>query len=343
MDFLPNVSLAEHSTMRLGGVAAYACDVHDRMELKEALAWAAERSLPVMMIGDGSNIVWRDEGFPGLVMVNKILRFEMFAEDDLNYYFNIGAGENWDSVVERTVQAGCNGIEALSLIPGTAGATPVQNVGAYGQEIADTLVTVEAYDTQIGDFINLPAMDCAFGYRTSRFKTTDRGRFFITGINLHLMKINPEPPFYGSVQQYFTERGITEVTPQVLRDAVVDIRSHKLPDPATVANNGSFFANPVISEGTLAQIVANYGDVPHWPAKDGSGIKIPAAWLIEHAGFKDFHDAATGMATWPTQPLVLVNEQATSTADLLAFKQHIESTVQEKFDITLQQEPELLP
>lgn len=343
MDFLPNVSLAEHSTMRLGGAAAYACDVHDRLELKEAIAWAQEHNLPLMMIGGGSNIIWRDEGFPGLVMVNKILRFEMFAEDDLNYYFTIGAGENWDSVVERTVQAGCTGIEALSLIPGTAGATPVQNVGAYGQEIADTLVTVEAYDSEAGDFITIPAMDCGFGYRTSRFKTTDRGRFFITGLSLHLTQGNPEPPFYGSVQQYFDEHGISDITPQALRDAVIDIRSHKLPDPAKVANNGSFFANPVVSEGTLAQIAANYGEVPHWPTKDDNGVKIPAAWLIEQAGFKNFHDEATGMATWPTQPLVLVNEHATSTAALETFKQRILDTVKEKFDITLVQEPELIP
>jgi UDP-N-acetylmuramate dehydrogenase len=343
MDYLQNVSLREYSTMRLGGNASYVCDIHDRLELKDALAWAHERNLPVMMIGGGSNIIWRDTGFPGLIMVNKILRFEVFAEDELNHYFTIGAGENWDSVVERTVQAGMTGIEALSLIPGTAGATPVQNVGAYGQEIADTLVTVEAYDTQIGDFINIPAMDCGFGYRTSRFKTNDHGRFYITGINLHLLKQNPEPPFYGSVQQYFNEHDITEVTPQALRDAVIDIRSHKLPDPAVVANNGSFFANPVITEGTLSQLLADYGDVPHWPTKDGSGIKIPAAWLIEQAGFKDYHDEVTGMATWPTQPLVLVNEHASSTADLETFKQHILDTVKAKFDIPLAQEPELLP
>lgn len=329
--------------MRLGGAAAYACDIHDRQELREALAWASERDVPVMMIGDGSNIVWRDEGFNGLLLFDKIMGFEMVAEDELNFYFTIGSGENWDSVVERTVQAGTTGIEALSLIPGTAGATPVQNVGAYGQEIADTLASVEAYDSQTGEFINIPAMDCGFGYRTSRFKTTDRGRFFITGLTLHVTKGNPESPFYGSVQQYFDEHGISDVTPQALRDAVIDIRSHKLPDPAKVANNGSFFANPVVSEGTLAQIAANYGEVPHWPTKDGSGVKIPAAWLIEQAGFKDFHDETTGMATWPSQPLVLVNEHATSTADLETFKQRIVDTVKAKFDITLTQEPELLP
>jgi UDP-N-acetylmuramate dehydrogenase len=342
MNILQNISLAEHSTMRLGGTAAYACDIHDRQELSEALAWAEQQNLPVMMIGDGSNIVWRDEGYSGLLLVNKIMRFEMFAEDETNYYFNIGGGENWDSVVARTVEAGVSGIEALSLIPGTAGATPVQNVGAYGQEIADTLVTIEVYDAQSKSFVTIPAMDCAFGYRTSRFKTTDKDRFFITGINLHLMKQNPQPPFYGSLQLYLDTHNIMDYTPQVIRDAVIDIRSNKLPDPAKIANNGSFFANPIVDESMLTQLEASYDNIPHWAMSDGR-VKIPAAWLLEHAGFKDVHDEETGMATYVKQPLVLVNEHAKSTADLLKFKQKIVDTVQATFNITLEQEPKLLP
>ena len=342
MNLLQNVSLAEHSTMRLGGSAAYACLVHDRQELTEALTWAEQQNLPVLMIGGGSNIIWKDEGFPGLLLINNFMRFEMFAEDETNYYFTIGAGENWDSVVARAVEAGVSGIEALSLIPGTAGATPVQNVGAYGQEIANTLVTIEAYDMQTKSFVTIPSMDCAFGYRTSRFKTTDKGRYLITSITLHLMKQNPVPPFYGSLQQYFTTNNITEFTPAVVRAAVIDIRSHKLPDPAEVANNGSFFANPVVDPGVLVQITANYGDIPHWETADGR-VKIPAAWLLEQAGFKDFHDPETGIATYANQPLVLVNEHASSTAQLLTFKQKIVDAIKAKFDITLEQEPELLP
>jgi UDP-N-acetylmuramate dehydrogenase len=343
MNVLQSVHLADYSTMRLGGEARYAVEVHNRAELTEALAWAeANNVAPLMMIGSGSNIIWRDEGFAGLLIINKIKRFELFNEDGSNIYVTVGAGENWDAVVARTVEAGATGIEALSLIPGTAGATPVQNVGAYGQEIAHTLVSVEAYDMQTKSFVNIPAMDCAFGYRTSRFKTTDKGRFLITALTLHLMRGNPEPPFYGSVEQYFTEHGITTVTPGVLRDAVIDIRSHKLPDPAEIANNGSFFANPIVDAGVLAQITADYDEVPHWETKEGR-IKIPAAWLLEKAGFKDVHDPDTGMGTWPTQPLVLVNEHATSTAQLIAFKQKIVDAIKAKFDITLEQEPELLP
>lgn len=342
MNIQQNAPLRDHSTMRLGGIAAYLTDVRNRQDVAEAVAWAAQHNLPVMMIGDGSNIVWRDEGFRGLVLVNKILKFEEQPEDDENFYITAGGGENWDSVVARTVGKGLTGIEALSLIPGTAGATPVQNVGAYGQEISQTLVSVEVFDTQTRQFTTIPGFDCAFGYRTSRFKTTNRGRFFITAVTFHLRRSSPQPPFYKAVQAYFDEKGISSPTPQVLHDAVIAIRQSKLPDPAKVANTGSFFANPIVDEGTLAQIQADYGEIPHWPLEDGR-IKIPAAWLVEQAGFKNTHDAETGMATWPTQPLVLVNEHAQSTAQLLKFKQKIVDTVSQKFDITLQQEPELLP
>lgn len=342
MDVKQNVSLRDHSTMRLGGNAAFLTEVTSRLEVEQAVAWAAEHNVPAMMIGDGSNIVWRDEGYPGLIIVNKIMGFEQQAEDNENVYITAGGGENWDSVVARTVGLGLTGIEALSLIPGTVGATPVQNVGAYGQEIMQTLVSVEAYDNNEKRFVTIPGFECAFGYRTSRFKTTDRGRFFITGITLHLMRGNPLPPYYRAVAAYFEEYGVSNPTPQILRDAVIAIRRSKLPDPAQVANNGSFFANPIVDEGTFAQIQADHGDVPHWPIDDGR-IKLSAAWLVEQAGFKDVHDAETGMATWSRQPLVLVNERAQFTAQLIAFKQKIVNAVAQKFGITLQQEPELLP
>jgi UDP-N-acetylmuramate dehydrogenase len=295
------------------------------------------------MIGDGSNIVWRDEGFDGLVIVNKIKRYEDVAQDEVNHLVTIGGGENWDEAVARTVAAGLTGIEALSLVPGTAGATPVQNVGAYGQEVAHTITTVEAYDLQSRSFVSIPAADCAFGYRTSRFKAADRHRFLITAVTFQLAKGNPQPPFYRSVEQYFAEHNITEFTPQILRDAVIAIRQSKLPDPATVANNGSFFANPVIDEALFARIQSENPDIPHWPTNTPGQVKLPAAWLVEHAGFKDYHDTETGIATWPAQSLVLVNEHADSTTNLLAFKQKIVDEVEKRFHITLIQEPELLP
>lgn len=341
MNILEGVSLRNHSTMRLGGTADFFTECASVDKLEKALLWAREHSLPFMVIGDGSNIVWRDSGFHGLVIKNTMQGFRI--DDQGNYAIvTIAAGENWDHAVARTTEAGLTGIEALSLIPGTAGATPVQNVGAYGQEIADTLIDLEAYDTQKQMRVTIPAADCDFSYRMSRFKGLDRGRFIILSIRLRLQKANPTPPFYQALQTYFEQHNITVYTPQVVREAVIAIRRSKLPDPAVVANNGSFFANPVLLPEQFNGLQAQYPDIPHWPMPGGH-VKIPAAWLLEQAGFKDYHDATTGMGTWPAQPLVLVNEQAQSTDQLLAFRQKIIDTVYQTFGITLEQEPELLP
>lgn len=343
MEITENVSLANYSTMRLGGIADYLTTVQTRNELKEAFAWAKERGLPMIVIGGGSNIVWRDEGFRGLIIVNRITGYEDYAEDDTSHYVTVGAGEPWDSVVARTVASGLTGIEALSLIPGTAGATPIQNVGAYGQEVSQTISSIEVFDTTTNSFTNIPSEACGFAYRRSNFQTEYLGRFFITAVTFHLMRKNPEPPFYTAVEQYLTEnKNVGIVTPAIIREAVIAIRTAKLPDPAKVANSGSFFANPVISSGQLIELRADYPDAPYWPLEDGSA-KIPAAWLIEQAGYKDCHDKATGMGTWPVQPLVLVNEHAVHTADLMTFRDEIIAAVNDKFGITLKQEPELLP
>lgn len=336
--------------MGLGGPAAYLADVASRDEVVEAIHWAQERQLPVMMIGGGSNIIWNDAGFPGLVLINKIHGYRTETKNEITT-LTIGSGEVWDSVVARSVAAGLTGIESLSLIPGTAGATPIQNVGAYGQEISQTLISLEAFDIKTDAFVTITGAECDFSYRDSRFKGKDRGRFFITSIALQLRTGNPQPPFYGSLQKYLESHNITSYTPATIRKAVIAIRSSKLPDPAVVRNTGSFFANPIITESQFAEIESRFPDIPHWPAgtadgEDESGagnIKLSAAWLIENAGFKDYHDEATGMATWPRQPLVLVNENAGSTADLLAFKEKIVSAVRQQFGITLEQEPELLP
>jgi UDP-N-acetylmuramate dehydrogenase len=342
MQILKDVPLGLHSTMRLGGKAAYATDVYSKDDIIEALDWANQKGLQTLMIGSGSNIIWRDEGFPGLLLVNKIKLYESYAEDEENYYISLGGGEIWDEVVAKTVAAGLSGIEALSLIPGTVGATPIQNVGAYGQEISQTLVSLEAYDTKTQQLVIIPASDCGFAYRTSRFKTDDHNRFLIIKIVLHLIRGSMQPPFYSSLQKYFDEHNLNDYSPQVVRDAVVAIRRSKLPDPAQVANNGSFFANPIINEESLTQLINDHPDLSYWPQDNGQ-VKLSAAWLVEHAGFSNAHDTETGMATWPSQCLVLVNEHAKNTADLLNFKQKILTAVQQKFDVSLEQEPELLP
>ncbi|KAB5542926.1 hypothetical protein GE09DRAFT_1289572 [Coniochaeta sp. 2T2.1] len=277
------------------------------------------------MVGSGSNIIWRDEGFEGAVLVNKILGYEIFEEDGQHVHVNIGSGEPWDSVVARTVDAGLTGIEALSLIPGSTGATPVQNVGAYGQEISQALVILEAYDTRYDYSEEIPGTHCGFGYRTSRFNTTDHGRFLITSVTLRLKRGRLEPPFDLDLQACLSNSAVTDYTPAAIRKAVIATRKAKLPDPATVANCGSFFVNPVISRecGRNGRSIGRLAPRPRW--------------------LRDYHDAETGMATWKNQPLVLVNEAARSKADLLVFKQRLVDAVRARFGVTLEQEPALLP
>ncbi len=337
-----NVSLKNYSTMRLGGNARYLCEVQDYHDIATIAEFAKANNLPIKMIGSGSNIIWSDAGYPGVVIVNKIPGYDVQDQGEQQFIV-VGAGENWDSVVARSVEAGMSGIEQLSLIPGTAGATPVQNVGAYGREIADVLVCVQAYDLENKQMVVIPKSNCGFGYRTSRFKTDDKDRFLITSITLSLTKNKPMPPFYNSVTAYLDERKIPhgQVTSQILRQAVVDIRQEKLPDPSQIPNCGSFFHNPIISMMDLEPIREKYPSVVYWPVGEDEA-KVAAGWLLEQLGLKGYHEPNTGMAVWDKQALVFINEKATQTAQLLAFRDAVVKSVKEKFNIDLVQEPELV-
>lgn len=345
-DMLPglqeNVSLKDFSTMRLGGPARYLCVVHDYREISKVVDWADENKLPVIMIGGGSNIIWSDAGFPGVVIVNEIMGYDLQDQGEQQFLM-IGAGENWDEVVGRSVEAGCCGLEPLSLIPGKAGATPIQNVGAYGGEIANVLVCVQAYDRQDKKMVVIPKSECGFTYRNSRFKGEDKGRFFITSITVALTKSPPTPPFYASVDNYLKNHGITgkAITAAAIRDAVIDIRTSKLPDPAKVANCGSFFHNPIIPILQLEELRGDYPGIISWSVGDDQA-KVSAGWLLEQLGLKGYHEPNTGMAIWDKQALVFVNEKAPSTAALLAFRDAILKAVKDKFNIDLIQEPELI-
>ncbi len=342
MDLSPqtNISLKDHSTMRLGGNAAYLLDITEPGQIAPAIAWAEAKQLPVIMIGSGSNIIWNDAGYNGLVLVNKIAGYEVQHQGEQSF-LTVGAGEPWDSVVARTVLEELSGIEQLSLVPGTTGATPVQNVGAYGREISDVLVCVQAYDKQAKKMVIIPKDDCGFAYRTSRFKTADRGRFFITSVTLSLTKNAPLPPFYKSVENYLTEHNIKRPTSAQIRKAVIAIRTSKLPDPAKVANCGSFFGNPIIDADEFAELQQKFPTIQHWMTNDGR-VKVSAGWLLEQLGLKGYREPNTGMAIWDKQALVFVNEKAPNTASLLAFRDAIIAAAQQKFGIMLEQEPELI-
>lgn len=326
--------------MRLGGPARYLLEITSPFEIEPALKWAEEKNLDVMMIGQGSNIVWNDAGFDGLILVNKIMGLEM-QDNEYQAFAVIGGGEPWDSVVARIVDANLSGVEHLSLIPGTAGATPVQNVGAYGREIADVLVCVQAYDRQANKMVILSKTECDFSYRKSRFNTVDKNRFFITSVTLALSHDNPMPPFYPALEAFLKSHNITQHTAKNIRQAVIEVRNSKLPDPAKVANCGSFFANPIIDNMQLDSLVEQYPGIPRWEI-DSDNTKISAAWMLEQLKLKGYHEPNTGMAIWDKHSLVLVNENAPNTASLLAFRDAIVKKVEEKFGVTLQQEPELI-
>ncbi|MDQ3064686.1 MAG: UDP-N-acetylmuramate dehydrogenase [bacterium] len=352
MKILKNVSLKLYSTMRLGGTADYLVEAKTKNDLVMAALWAEEHHLPVRVIGTGSNIIWRDEGFKGLLLINKISGFKKLSENLVSATYQVGAGENWDTIVEQFVGLKLAGVECMSLIPGTVGAAPVQNIGAYGQDLSQTLVKLEAYDRMEKDFVTITNQQCAFGYRTSRFKSVDTERFLIASITLQLSKVFEYDSHYADIDKYFDDNKITEPTLLQTRNAVIAVRRNKLPDPAKIANCGSFFGNPIIKSSDFARLVKKYPAVnkprqgwtqaPYWELKDGT-FKISAAWLIEEAGFSAVKDKDSGMSLWPKQNLVFINSNAKTTQDLLDFQQKITDKVQELFGIILEREPELLP
>lgn len=339
MQLLENQPLSERTSMKLGGPARYLVEALTKNDILKAVEWAKKRNIAIKVLGGGSNIVITDDGFDGLIIVNKIRGIVATETEDQSLILSCGAGEPWDEVVQYSVGLGLTGIEALSLIPGSTGATPVQNVGAYGQEVGDTILQVEAYDTTSHEFVVIDADDCNFGYRDSIFKSTEKDRYIITGVSFKLKQGQIEGPLYKGLQDHLDKHGVTEKTPAAIREAVITIRTRKLPDPSVIANTGSFFKNPVVSEEKFEAIKAKHPEVPGFHVHNG--IKIPAGWLLEHSGFKDY-DHGNGMATHRHHALVLVNRSATSYQALADIKQHLVSTVETNFGIHLEQEPETL-
>ena len=336
MDMHTNIPLKNFTTMKIGGPARFMAEVRTPEEVQQAYKNAATQSLPVFVLGGGSNVIGRDEGYPGLVLRMRIPGFQVVADDIHSTTITIGAGEDWDKVVERTVQMRLGGIEALSGIPGTTGASPVQNIGAYGQEIADTLVSLVAYDSQQDAFATLQAEDCGFSYRHSIFRGEQKGRYVILSVTLKLSKSPPQAPFYEALQTYFDERGITLFTHDIVRKAVLDIRANKLPDPAVLPNAGSFFKNAIIEDWQLGDLKQIAPDIPTYDMGDGR-FKVPSGWLIEQCGLKG--SLLHGMRIHDKNTLVLINESATSYGDLALARDEIIGAVRDKFRIHIEQEP----
>ena len=331
-----DVPLKNYVTMRLGGRARFMADLHSPSEIHEIVQRAKEQQLPVFVLGGGSNTLVHDDGYQGLVLRNRIPGFEVIGETASDVTIKVGAGEPWDDVVRRTVEMRLSGIEALSAIPGTAGAAPVQNIGAYGQEVAETLISLEAYDEQTSQIVTLSNADCLFSYRNSIFRSSALGRYIITSITLRLFKAAPAPPFYKAVQEYLDERSTTLYTPEVIRQAVMAIRADKLPDPKERPNTGSFFKNAIVEDWQLNDLKKDYPDIPAYDMPDQL-YKIPTGWLIEQTGLKG--QLLHGMRVHDKNALVLINESATSYKDLATARTEIIGAVRDKFRIQIRQEP----
>ncbi|MBQ6147488.1 UDP-N-acetylmuramate dehydrogenase [Candidatus Saccharibacteria bacterium] len=339
MKILENVLLKELTTMRLGGAAEYVIEVEKKEELAEAFEFIRDKNLAVYFLGEGANSLGRDEGFSGAILMNKIkgIRILEESEEGGEKYMKIevAGGEIWDDVVKFTTGRGLTGIEAMAKIPGTAGAAPVQNIGAYGQEIAQTLETVEAYDTLIDEIVEIPKEKMNFGYRKSIFNSGEtRGRYFIISITLKLKRGEIRQPFYNSLQKYLDENGISDYSPKSIYQAVAAIRAEKLPDPKEIASAGSFFKNIYVDDAE-AERLEKLG-VPIRRGEAGRN-KVNTGYLIEAAGLvgKSFF----GFKVNEKASLVLINESGKSFSDLEKAVAEIARVVKEKFGVSLEKEP----
>lgn len=327
-----NILISSLTTMRLGGPSRYVIEVERPEEIPEAYGFAATYHLPTFVLGYGANTIGHDEGFPGVIIISRMHGiFESPVADGVQ--LKIMSGEYWDDAVAYACSRGLTGIEALSLIPGLAGAAPVQNIGAYGQEVADTLESVDVYDTTSHTFRTLSRTDLQFGYRKSILNTTESGRYFVISITLHLHTGQMSHPLYRSLEKYLTEHGITDTSPASIRNAVIAIRQSKLPDPLKEASAGSFFKNIFMDEATAEACEAK-GYPVH---RIQNGGKLNSGWLIEHAGLsgKLIH----GIRVSDKASLVLINESATGYADLAAARDAIISKVYDTYGFWLEQEP----
>lgn len=334
-----DVPLAAWCTLEVGGPAQWFVRVRTEDEVLDALAWADAQRLPVLILGGGSNVVIADEGFAGVVVQIALSGIEV-RHDENAVLFTAGAGEPWDPFVARAVDENCAGLECLSGIPGLVGGTPVQNVGAYGQEVSSVIRTVRVIDRRTRRIRTLSNDECAFGYRTSRFKHADALRFIVTQVEFALVPGGQPTIAYADVISYFAERGGPKASLSDVRQAVVDIRSRKgmVIRQGNPANRscGSFFVNPVVPRALFERL----GDAPHYPV-DAGHVKVPAAWLIERAGFvRGYTQGRVGIS--PFQAQGLINLGGATAAEVIGLASAIKRAVWDRFHIALVPEPVLV-
>lgn len=341
MKIRENVPIASLTTMRLGGNARYVLEIEELKDIPEAYRFASEKNLPTWIMGGGANTIGTDEGFDGVILLNKLRGIEVISETSDEVAVRAMGGEIWDDLVRFTAERGYSGIEAMAKIPGTVGAAPVQNIGAYGQDVSQVLESVEAYDTATGELVVLGIEDLKMGYRSTIFNTgNDAGRYFIAAITLVLENDEHlEPPFYNSLQKYLDDNKITDYSPESIMNAVAAVRASKLPDPEVEASAGSFFKNIFLTEKEAEEARAR--GIQVWDNSEGGERMVNSGWLIEKAGLKgkEFY----GFRVSDKAALVLINDSARSYADLDKARSEIRKIVKAKFGYELQQEPVEIP
>lgn len=328
-----HVSLKTQNTFGIDAVARWWFEVRDEEQALEFLMDNIHVRRQVLVLGGGSNLLLTGD-IQGIVLKNAIRGIEVVYEDDVSVQVRVGAGENWHSFVLHCIERGWGGVENLSLIPGSVGASPIQNIGAYGVEICELLDHVEAMSLQTGSKRIFSNSECKFGYRDSLFKNEQKGKYLITRVVLNLSKKPVLNTSYGTIREELALRTDTPTIRDV-SEVVCEIRRSKLPDPAEIGNAGSFFKNPLIPRQQYETLAQTYPDLPHYPAGAGQ-VKIPAAWMIEHCGWKGKRFDNYGVHK--NQALVLVNYGGAKGIDVYRLSSEILDSVQNKFGIRLERE-----
>ena len=331
-----NISLKPYNTFHIDECAAKFASFNTISSLKELLE--AFKELPLLIIGGGSNILLTGK-FNGLVLKNEIKGIDVVDEDDDEIYIKAGAGENWHELVLFCVDHNYGGLENLSLIPGNVGASPMQNIGAYGVELKDTFFELEAYDLKENTIKKFNKEACNFGYRDSVFKNKYKGQFIILNVTFKLSKQPVYNTSYGAIEQELKKMNVSSLSIQAISQAVINIRRSKLPDPNVIGNAGSFFKNPEVEESFFKQLKSIDATIPGYNVSEGK-YKIPAAWLIEKCGWKGFRDGDAGCHK--DQALVLVNYGSAKGEEILSLANRIINSVKTKFNVDLEKEVNLI-
>lgn len=336
MQIQNNVSLKPFNTFGVDVRAQQYAEARNDDEVREALAYAAAQDLPLLVIGGGSNLLLTAD-VQALVLRMASRGIRILREDCSHGLVEAEAGEPWHPFVLWCLEMGLAGLENLSLIPGTVGAAPIQNVGAYGVEIKDVFHSLTAIDRQTGELREFVRDECEFAYRDSLFKR-ETGRWLILRVRFLLPRVAELHLEYGPVRERLQQMGVERATPMHVSRAICAIRSEKLPDPAVLGNAGSFFKNPVITQPQAAELKNRYPGLVAYPQGDGQ-VKLAAGWLIEQAGWKGFRDGDAGVHV--LQALVLVNHGQATGTQLLSLARRIQSDIAERFGVTLEMEPNL--